>query len=122
MIDKRICIWFLAIGLIVITSGYLVGKMLVPGYSVHKAHAITYFFLGLAMWRVPTKLVWFNRIARFLIIAAINNIVDEFWGDPYSIQPVEYLLGLFAVLSIFPTRLWIKKFKGWKSSRNSISP
>jgi hypothetical protein len=121
MIDKKICIWFLVAGLAVITGGYLFGKILIPGYTVHKAHAITYFLFGLAMWRVPTKLIWFNRIARFLIIIAINNIIDEFWGDPYSTQPIEYVLGVFAVLSIFPTRMWYKKQAGWKSSKNSAS-
>lgn len=118
MIDKKVCIWFLAIGLIVITGGYLFGKA-IPGYSVHKAHAITYLFLGLAMWRVPTKLVWFNRTARFLIIASINNIADEFLFDPYTIQPHEYVLGILAVLSIFPARIWAKKIRGWKSSKSS---
>lgn len=105
MIDKKACIWFQVIGLSVITGGYLFGKILIPGYSVHKAHAITYFFLGLAMWLVPTKMLWFNRIARFMIIASFNNMLDEFFFDPYTTQPHEIILGILAVLSVFPTRV-----------------
>lgn len=125
MIDKRICIWLLAIGLIVLGGGFLFGRALIPGYTVHKVHAITYLLMGFAIWRVPTKLVWFNRLGRFLLIIAINNFVDEFWGDPYVTHPVEYLMGVAALLSIFPVRRWLRhtplKREKWTNSRNSAS-
>ncbi len=71
MIDKRACIWLLAAALVVLTGGFLFGrpfiKPLFDGYTVHKVHAIAYTLLGLAIWRVPTKMPWFNRLGRFLL-------------------------------------------------------
>lgn len=135
MIDKRACLWLLAAALVVLTAGFLFGrpviKPLFPGYTVHKVHAVAYLLFGLAIWQVPTKLVWFNRLGRFLLIIAINNFVDEFWGDPYTVHPIEYCMGAAALLSILPVRRWLRKNidpltkairAKWKSSKGSASP
>jgi hypothetical protein len=129
MIDRRACIWLLAAALVVLTGGFLFGrpfiKPMFDSYTVHKVHAIAYVLIGLAIWRVPTKMPWFNRLGRFLVIIAINNFVDEFWGDPYTVHPIEYCMGAAALLSILPVRRWLKhtplKKGKWTNSRNSAS-
>lgn len=121
MIDKRACIWLMAAALAVLVGGFLFGRPFIkpyfPGYSVHKVHAIAYLLFGMATWRVPTKLVWFNRLGRFLLIIAINNFIDEYWGDPYTVNPIEYCMGVAALLSILPVRIWIKKYTPLKTGK-----
>jgi hypothetical protein len=130
MIDKRACIWLMGAALVVLTVGFLFGRAFIkphfPGYTVHKVHAIAYLLIGAAVWIAPTKMVWFKRLGRLLVIIAINNFVDEFWGDPYSVHPVEYCLGAAALFSILPVRRWFKKYiplkRGkWTSSKDFAS-
>lgn len=124
MIDKtKLAIWFLAIGIVVIIEYYIFGKNhlpewwifanpLNPGYNVHKARAITFIFFGLATWLIPTKAPLFNRLGRFFVIIAIGNLIDEFILDPTSKEPIEFIIGGIAALTILPYRRLLNKLNG----------
>jgi uncharacterized phage infection (PIP) family protein YhgE len=112
MIDKaRTAIWVLAIGIFVIIEYYIFGKDHIPGYNVHKARAITFIFFGLATWLIPTKAPMFNRLGRFFVIIAIGNFIDEFFLDPYSKEPIEFIIGGLAALTLLPCRRLLNRLK-----------
>lgn len=110
MIDKsRLAIWMLSIGILVIIEYYIFGKDHIPGYNVHKARAITFIFFGLATWLIPTKAPLFNKLGRFFVIISIGNFIDEFFLDPYSKEPIEFIIGGIAALTILPYRKLLNK-------------
>lgn len=113
MIDKaKLATWMLATGIVVIIEYYIFGKDHIPGYNVHKARAITFIFFGLATWLIPTKAPLFNRFGRFFVIIAIGNFIDEFFMDPYSKDPIEFIIGGVAAFTILPCRKLLNKLKG----------
>jgi len=110
MIDRsRTATWMLAIGILVIIEYYIFGKDHIPGYNVHKARAITFIFFGSATWLIPTKAPQFNRWGRFFVIIAIGNFIDEFFLDPYSKEPIEFIIGGLAALTLLPVKKFLNR-------------